>query len=72
MQAQCACYRADQMALPCTESMTQNRSSNFHRFTRLEHDHGDTTGWRFEAGWFQRVSGLEWAWFRREVEDEET
>ena len=39
------------------------------RFTRYEHDQGDTTGWRFEAGWFRYVSGLEWAWFSREIRE---
>ncbi len=48
------------------------RMFEVHRFTREEHDRGDTTDWHFDAGWFRRVSGLEWAWFRREVEDEET
>ncbi len=28
-------------------------------------------GWRFEAGWFRRASGLEWAWFSREVDESE-
>ena len=38
-----------------------------HRFTREEHERGDTTGWRFEVGWCRRMSGLEWAWFSREI-----
>ena len=37
------------------------------RFSHLEHDRGDTNGWQFEVGWFRRMSGLEWAWFSREV-----
>ena len=41
------------------------------RFTRHEHERGDTTGWRFEAGWFIRMSGLTWAWFSREIEEKE-
>ena len=34
------------------------------RFTQEEHERGETMGWRFFAGWFQRSSGLRWAWFR--------
>ncbi len=39
------------------------------RFTRHEHTRGDTAGWRFEAGWFVRMSGLEWAWFSKEIRE---
>ncbi len=42
-----------------------------HRFTRNDFEKGSTTGWRFEAGWFRRASGLEWAWFSREVDESE-
>lgn len=42
------------------------------RFTREEHERGNSTGWRFEAGWFERASGLTWAWFSREVQRGET
>ncbi len=38
----------------------------FQRFTREEHDRGDTAGWRFEIGWYERASGLQWAWFSRD------
>lgn len=38
------------------------------RFTRLDHEKGHTAGWHFEVGWFERASGLEWAWFSREVQ----
>ncbi len=42
------------------------------RFTRQDHERGDTTGWRFEAGWFVRMSGLQWAWFsKKEVQLED-
>jgi hypothetical protein len=44
----------------------------FMCFTRQEHERGDTAGWRFEGPWHVRASGLEWAWFRREVDDGET
>ena len=39
------------------------------RFIREEHTRGDTIGWRFEAGWFRYMSGLEWAWFGRDIDD---
>ena len=47
------------------------RVFDMQRFTREEHERGQTAGWRFEAGWFVRMSGLTWAWFSREVEDGE-
>ena len=37
------------------------------RFTRRQHERGDTIGWLFEVGWFVRISGLQWAWFYKEV-----
>ena len=40
------------------------------RFTRQQNECGETAGWRRWSGWFQRASGLEWAWFRREVNDD--
>jgi hypothetical protein len=46
--------------------------ADFRRFTRQEHDCGDSAGWRFEVGWFTRHGGLVWAWFSREVGDGET
>ena len=54
------------------EELTAVRTFGMRRFTRQEHNRGDTAGWRLEVGWFRRVSGLEWGWFRHEVEDEET
>ncbi len=51
---------------------TGRRVFDIRRFTREEHERGDAAGWRLEAGWFRRMSGLEWAWFRREVEDGKT
>ena len=36
-------------------------------FTREAHERQVTRGWQFEAGWFRRVSGLEWAWFSRRI-----
>ncbi len=47
------------------------RMFDVHRFTRQEHEQGDTNGWRFEAGWFHRMSSLKWAWFSREADDGE-
>jgi hypothetical protein len=41
------------------------------RFTKDEHERGDTTGRRFEARWFRRVSGLEWAYFTKETHYDE-
>jgi hypothetical protein len=35
------------------------------RFTREQHERGETAGWRFEIGWYERASGLRWAWFSR-------
>jgi hypothetical protein len=44
---------------------------DYMRYTRLQHARGDSAGWRFECGWFQRASGLEWAWFSRPIEEKE-
>ena len=41
------------------------------RFTRQEHERGDTGNWWRTGAWYRRDSGLEWAWFRREVSDGE-
>ena len=49
------------------EGTVELRQFEVVRFTRQEHEHGDTAGWRFDAGWFRRMSGLEWAWFSREI-----
>lgn len=43
----------------------------FMRFTQEQHARGETAGWRFEVGWFERASGLHWAWFSREPDREE-
>ncbi len=43
----------------------------FLRITREECSNGLPYGWRFEAGWFRRASGLEWAWFGRDVDESE-
>ena len=42
------------------------------RPARRETPPSSTTGWRFETGWFQTMSGLQWAWFSRETVDGET
>ena len=47
------------------------RMFEVHRFTREEHDQGATAGWQFTAGWFTRDSGLQWAWFCKEVQHDE-
>jgi hypothetical protein len=52
--------------------MQETRGFDVRRFTREEHERGDTAGWRLEVGWFTRSGGLVWAWFRREVEDGQT
>ena len=39
------------------------------RFTRKEVQRGAATGWRFSAGWFRKTSGLEWAWFDRDLDE---
>ncbi len=41
------------------------------RVTRRDYDRGQASGWQFEAGWFRRASGIEWAWFSREVDESE-
>ncbi len=46
-------------------------SRQVKRFTREQYHRKDTNGWRFEAGWFVRMSGLAWAWFSRETEETE-
>ncbi len=43
-------------------------SSEVRRFTLREHEQGLTAGWRLAAGWFERASGLRWAWFVRDGE----
>ena len=48
--------------------MEPARSYEVRRFTREEHDRGDTAGWRLQAGWFERASGLRWAWFSRDAD----
>ena len=53
------------------EELTAVCRFDMRRFTHYEHDRGDTTGWRFTAGWFTRDSGLRWAWFSREADDGE-
>jgi hypothetical protein len=40
------------------------------RFTKEEVERGEARGWRLWCGWFERASGLTWAWFRRDVEDD--
>jgi len=39
------------------------------RFTKEEHERGDAEGWRLWAGWYERASGLRWAWFVRSVDE---
>ncbi len=41
------------------------------RVDRLAAAQAIADGWRFEAGWFRRASGLEWAWFSRDVDESE-
>lgn len=47
------------------------REFEVHRFTWAQHEAGVTRGWRLYAGWFQRASGLRWAWFARPVSNSE-
>jgi len=54
------------------EAIAPPRAWDVQRFTKEEHEHGDTAGWRFEIGWYRRMGGVTWAWFRREVDDETT
>lgn len=49
------------------EAMMPPASFELHRFTRQEVREGLAEGWRLHAGWFRRASGLEWAWFTRDV-----
>ena len=53
----------------CQNTVAQ--SWYYQRFTRQSHERGETAGWRFASGWHRRDSGLEWAWFTREVEDDD-
>ena len=53
------------------EREVMGTTGEFQRFTREEHHRGDTEGWRFASGWFHRDSGLQWAWFIRDVEEED-
>ena len=41
------------------------------RFTRQEYERGKTVSWDLYGGWYQRMGGLVWAWFRRDVEEGE-
>jgi len=43
-----------------------SRVFDVRRFTKEEVERGDAAGWRLWCGWFERASGLRWAWFRRE------
>ncbi len=43
--------------------------AEYQRFTREEFERCETAGWRFEVGWFQGPSGLQWGWFSRGVSD---
>ncbi len=40
------------------------------RFTRQEHERGDTADWWRTGAWYRRDSGLEWAWFRQDLPDD--
>ena len=42
----------------------------YMRFTLDEVRNGRAAGWRFWSGWFERASGLTWAWYVREVRDD--
>lgn len=42
------------------------------RVTLAEVERGDAVGWQFEVGWFERASGLKWAWWSRTVDEENT
>ena len=42
------------------------------RFTREDFERELTFGWDLYGGRYQRMSGLEWAWFRRDVKEEES
>ena len=42
----------------------------YMRFTVEEVRDGRADGWRFWAGWFERSSGLTWAWYCREASDD--
>ena len=43
----------------------------YMRFTLEEVRAGRAAGWRFHAGWFVRASGLTWAWYVRELGEED-
>ena len=77
-QADCEANVRMTEPLPARRQRDGNREAivrqvfDMRRYTREEHERGDAAGWRLEAGWFRRMGGLEWAWFRREVEDGKT
>ena len=56
---------------PARPGSDVGRVFEVRRFTHYEHECGETDGWRVYSAWYRRMSGLEWAWFRREVEDGE-
>ena len=43
--------------------------AEYLRVLRKDAPYVEREGWRFAAGWFHRCSGLEWAWYVREVPD---
>ena len=51
---------------------TVRRVFEVQRFIHEDHERGLKEGWCLYGDWYQQMSGLVWAWFRREVEDEET
>ncbi len=51
--------------------MNHARIVEYFRVGREHACDATAKGWRFEAGWFRRASGLEWAWFSREIEESE-
>ena len=53
------------------EVREESREFEVQRFTWAQHETGATRGWWFYAGWFQRASGLRWAWFARPWSDSE-
>ena len=60
------CRQEDRQAGDCEAIV----AFDVRRFTNDEVERGDAVGWRLWCGWFERASGLRWAWFIREEQDD--
>jgi hypothetical protein len=58
--------------MPRADETRAQRMFEVQRFTREDHLRGLTEGWCLYGGWYQRMGGLVWGWFRREAKEERT